>query len=313
MKRSDARDWASQREAALLERRYFPQREAARHTVCEAIERYEREVMPQKRPGSIIVQRSKLQWWKTRLGAYALDAVTSVMLLDARTVLAETLAPSTVNDYFSVISHIFTKAVREWQWLQVSPLQYLSKLKEPKGRVRYLSEDELTHLLGACRESRSPHLFLAVVVALGTGARKNEVLSLRWADIDFTRALVAFRITKNGEARQIPLTQHVLVHLRQRAAESSSLYVFPGRSTGHARCLWDSWAVARQRAGLVGFRFHDLRHTAASYLAMSGANLAEIAEVLGHRNIQQTMIYTHLTMTHTRGVVERMNRAVFGE
>jgi integrase len=154
------------------------------------------------------------------------------MLLDARTALAETLAPSTVNDYFSVISQIFTKAVREWQWLQVSPLQYLSKLKEPRGRVRYLSEDELTRLLGACRESRSPHLFLVVIFALSTGARRNELLSLTWADIDFTRVLITFRETKNGEDRSVPLSQHALVHMRQHAAGSSSPYVFPRAQGG---------------------------------------------------------------------------------
>ena len=75
----------------------------------------------------------------------------------------------------------------------------------------------------------------------------------------------------------------------------------------------EAWTFAVQRAGITNFRFHDLRHSAASYLAMGGASLAEIAEVLGHKTLQMTKRYTHLTESHTRGVVERMNQAIFGK
>jgi integrase len=86
-----------------------------------------------------------------------------------------------------------------------------------------------------------------------------------------------------------------------------------GRKAAHARSLWDSWSVARRRAALVNFRFHDLRHTAASYLAMTGASLLDISRILGHNSLRMTERYAHLSEAYTRGVVERMNRAVFGE
>jgi integrase len=89
--------------------------------------------------------------------------------------------------------------------------------------------------------------------------------------------------------------------------------VFPDATGKRALGIREAFEGAVERAGIADFRFHDLRHTAASYLAMSGANLAEIAEVLGHKPLAMVKRYAHLSEAHTRGVVERMNRAVFGE
>ena len=89
--------------------------------------------------------------------------------------------------------------------------------------------------------------------------------------------------------------------------------VFPDPTGTRPADIRAAWQDAVRRAGIENFRFHDLRHSAASYLAMNGASLLEIAEVLGHKTLAMVKRYAHLSEAHTRGVVERMNRAVFGE
>jgi integrase len=141
------------------------------------------------------------------------------------------------------------------------------------------------------------------------------LLGLHWPDVDLKRATLTFQETKNGERRAVPLTGPALALMHQHAKvrRLDTVLVFPDATGKRPVGIREAWEYAVKQAGIVDFRFHDLRHTAASYLAMSGASLAEIAEVLGHKTLAMVKRYAHLSEAHTRGVVERMNRAVFGE
>jgi integrase len=187
------------------------------------------------------------------------------------------------------------------------------KPKEPRGRVRFLSDDERQRLLKACQASTSQHLYHVVVLALSTGARKMELLSLTWRNVDLKRGTIALQDTKNGERRTLPLTGLALTMMHQQVQQGDSLLVFPSPDGTKPLDIRTAWKTAIRRAGIEDFRFHDLRHSAASYLAMSGASLVEIAEILGHKTLQMTKRYAHLSESHTRNVVARMNAAVFGE
>ena len=148
--------------------------------------------------------------------------------------------------------------------------------------------------------SRNSSLYTIVVLALSTGARRGELLSLHWSDVDLTREMLTFRKTKNGETRAVPLTGYALDVLSQRAQSRrrDTTLVFPNSTGTRPMSIREAFEYAVQRAGVMNFRFHDLRHSAASYLAMGGASLAEIAEVLGHKTLQMTKRYTHLTESH---------------
>src|SRR5262249_17709700 len=140
-------------------------------------------------------------------------------------------------------------------------------------------------------------------------------LTLRWPDVDLKRGTLTFHQTKNRERRTVPLTGQALTLMHQHAKVRGlhiSL-VFPDPTGTRPANIRSSWQGARRRAGIADCHFHDLRPSAASYLAMNGASLMEIAEVLGHKTLNMVKRYAHLSEAHTRGVVERMNKAVFGD
>jgi integrase len=317
-KLSEAKKWAQVNEGAVLEGRHFKTAETKRHTLADLIDRYVENVLPHKSRSSIYMQTLQLNWWKKQLGHYVLADITPALIAEYRDKLAygnETpRANSTVNRYLAALSHAFTVAVREWGWLDDSLMIKVRKPKEPRGRIRFLSDEERQGLLQTCKVSRNPYLYTVVVLALSTGARKGELLHLTWADVDLKRGMLTFRKTKNGETRAVPLTGYALDGLAQHAKirRRDISLVFPNNTGTRPLGIRDAFEGAVKRAGITNFHFHDLRHSAASYLAMNGASLMEIAEVLGHKTLSMVKRYAHLSEAHTAGVVARMNQAIFG-
>ena len=313
-RKSDADRWARETEADMSRRRYFPQHEAERHTLAELVDR-QLETVRMDRPHDHERQRVILGWWKEKLGAYTLATLTPDLIGRHRDWLQtkEGMSPGTVNRYLSALSKAFTNAVKEWHWLPDNPLARVSKKTEPRGRVRYLSDEERAALLEACRASSEyKPLYLIVLFALTTGMRRGELLGLRWQDIDLERRVAVLHNTKNGDRRSVPIVQEVAEllgeHGRVRRLDNDLVFA----SDGSDPVWFDKfWYRALKEAKIKNFRFHDLRHTAASYLAMSGATTAEIAAVLGHRTLQMVKRYAHLSDQHTGQVVERMTRKYF--
>ena len=314
---TDARNWAQITEAAILEGRYFKTSASKRHTLAEMVDRYLREVLPRKSASSIYMQTQQLRWWKAHLGHHVLADVTPALIAEYRDKLASEddtcRSNATVRRYLAALSHAFTTAVKEWGWIDHSPLRNVSKPKEPRGRVRFLSDQERERLLDACRESENRYIYPVVVLALSTGARKMEILRLTWNDIDFRRQVITLQETKNGERRVLPLTGHALAVLscHAKVRRTDSHFIFPSRNGKQSFDIRRAWEAALRKAGVPDFRFHDLRHSAASYLAMNGASLAEISEVLGHKTLAMVKRYAHLSDVHTAGVVSRMNKKIF--
>jgi integrase len=130
--------------------------------------------------------------------------------------------------------------------------------------------------------------------------------------VDLDRAQLMLRDTKNGERRSIPLASHPLNRLQARRERlPQSEWVFPNRRSTRRVDVAKAWKLAVVRAGLVDFRFHDLRHTTASYLAMQGCTSLQIAEILGHRTLQMVKRYSHLSVDHSRSSLETLNGVLF--
>jgi integrase len=253
-------------EGAVLEGRHFHTTEAKRHTLTDLIERYSREVLPHKRASTVPDQARQLRWWQTHLGHYLLADITPALVSEHRNILTQGRANATVVRYLAVLSHAFTIAVREWQWCADNPVRKITKPKEPRGRVRFLSEDERQRLLGACQISRNSSLYTIVILALSTGARRGELLSLHWSDVDLKRGMLTFRETKNGETRTVPLTGYALDVLNPsyQTTQTHTTLVFPDSTGRRPVGIREAFEYAVKRAGITNFRFHDLRHSVAS-------------------------------------------------
>ncbi len=317
-RKKEALRWAQATEAALRERRYFKGAGAERRTVGDLIARYLAEVLPAKRSGRS--QRAQLVWWQQALGDLVVADLTPALVADCRDRLAKGCTPSgrpasaaTQVRYLAALSHAFTVAIREWGWLDQNPVRNVRRPQEPGGRVRFLSDEERRALLAACRRSPHPFLYPLVVLALATGARQGELLGLRWGDIDLARGVARLARTKNGEARALPLSAHALAVLGECAARPAGAagLVFPSRHGRTPASIRKPWEQALKEAGIERFRFHDLRHSCASYLAMNGATLTDIAAVLGHKTLAMVKRYAHLSDEHVGQVVARMNAAIF--
>jgi integrase len=217
----------------------------------------------------------------------------------------------TVRNDLTVLRHLLRLAQRKWNYLDRVPEIELPKA--PPGRTRYLTEGEIKKLLTACAESRNPHLTAIVTLALNTGMRKNEILDLTWERVELDKDLgfnarITLYETKNGEPRGVPLNTAA-------GAALSELEPDPAKREGRVfkRKDGSDWGQIRTgfekavvRAGLSDFRFHDLRHTAASHLAMRGRPLKEIQEILGHKSFSMTLRYAHLSPRHLRTAVESL-------
>lgn len=318
---TDARVWANDIESDIRHGRHFKVSEAKRHTLVELIDRYRKGVLPKKKDAA--QQARQLTWWQNRLGSKLLSDLDAPILAEQRDILAagtdqtpaKPRSQATVNRYLAALSHVFTTAVMEYRWMMENPLRRVKRGTESSGRVRFLSDGERERLLAACRESTNPDLYLAVVLSLATGARRMEILGLRWPQVDLTRNVITLLVTKNGERRVLPIGDSVreLLAARAKVRRIDSDFVFPGRSATRPAQLRHAWTAALQAADVVDFHWHDLRHSAASYLAMNGASLQEIAAVLGHKTLAMVKRYSHLSEPHTANVVNRMNRAIFGQ
>ena len=202
--------------------------------------------------------------------------------------------PATINREIAFLKGLYRK-FNEWQYLKFNPMKEIRFLKEPPGRVRYLEEDELKRLFSAL-ENFPLHFKAIVLLALYTGLRKGEILSLKWGDIDFNNEIITVTQTKNNERRVIPLNHQVIKILKKLPIDLRSRYVFVNPHTGKPFVdVNRQWYKLLKIAGIEDFRFHDLRHTFASYLAMSGESPLVIKELLGHKSLAMTQKYSHLS------------------
>ena len=317
---TDAKRWAAETETRIREGRYFQHAEAKRHTLADLVDRYIAETLPTSKVRGKRERALLLRRWRDRLGHITLADLTGPTINEARsamlgriTRLGRPVSAGAINRELMALSSMLTTAINDYGWLDDSPMRKLSRLTEPRGRVRFLSDTEREALLRECK-AHSAALHAVVVCALATGARRGELLGLRWPDVDMQRSLVTFHQTKNGERRTVPivgLARNLLAsHGKVRRLDTD--LVFPG-DTGKPLEVGKMFRDACERAGVTDFRFHDLRHSTASYIAMNGGTLAEIAEVLGHKTLAMVKRYAHLTEGHTRSVLERMTTAAFGQ
>ena len=214
----------------------------------------------------------------------------------------KSLTPRTIDIRISRLKRLFSLCV-DWGLLENNKMTRVKLLRRDDKRERYLSAEEETRLLDNASEELSP----VIRFALNTGMRRGEILGLRWSDINFDSGVITIPATrsKGRKERHIPLNSMSLEVLRGMPTRSINrgALVF-ANSKGN---IWDRlkkhWEIARKKAGLDDFRFHDLRHTFASRLVMRGVDLTSIQKLLGHQDYETTLRYAHLSPNRLKEAV----------
>ena len=197
---------------------------------------------------------------------------------------------ATVNRAVTSLKTMLNRAVINKD-LRKNPILEIKNYTGETQRIRYLEKEELERLLKEC----PAHTRNVVVFAINTGMRKSEMFNLTWSAVDFENEIMFIHKTKNKERRVVPMTQPVKVLLMNLKEHSKSEYVFANKKGIKLNSVRKSFVNAVKRAEIKDFRFHDLRHTFASYLAMEGVGLHVIGQLLGHKRIDMTMRYSHIS------------------
>jgi integrase len=235
-------------------------------------------------------------WWINKYAAERVLDFGVLRLHEARKKLQPGHANATVNRYLSQMRTC-------WNWGRATGLVPTERawpsrlmLTEPRGRTRFLSDDEVTSLLKAAEAD--PVLRAAIIVSVSSGLRQGELLQLTWADIDLDAGTVLIRESKNDEMRSVHLTATAVEELKglRKRPVASITHPFVNAAGKPLRKSWLEvrWRKIRTAAGLADFRWHDLRHSCASILLQNGATLAQIGGVLGHKSPSMSLRYSHL-------------------
>jgi integrase len=270
-------------------------------SLVEAIDRYVAEKARKKATAEMA--RVLRHVWLPALGAetpisdITADRIASWKATRMSAVSRQTkqlLSLASVNRPLALLRAVLRTAHREWGVLETVPF---IKTEREKERLRWLKPEEAIRLLDAARESRNLDLADLIEFSLFTGLRQSEALGLTWDRVDRSRGVIVIEETKNGEAREVPLNAHADAVLVRRSSSTNEGLVF-GSSN------WDSfrtaWETVLRRAKITNFRWHDLRHTCASWMVQAGRPLQEVKDFLGHKTLAVTLRYAHLAPENLR-------------
>ncbi len=295
--REAAKDWAEDQARQLREhrRRGEPSSDLTQMSLSELIQEYLDDPETQKLSSFDGYDRL-LSWWKDCYGAERVLEIGARTLRKARSDLLVGREPATVNRYLAALRSC-------WNWgraTETIPLRLVwpprLMLQEPRGRVRFLSDEEMDRLLKAAH-AYSMAMYVAILFSIATGVRMSELRRCRWSDVELDKQQVRILLAKNGEARGGYLPPTVIPALRLlKRSQLVGLHVITDNNGQAVSKGWIEfrWKRIRREALLHDFRWHDLRHSCASLLAQNGSNLLEIGSVLGHRSPASTKRYAHL-------------------
>jgi integrase len=237
-----------------------------------------------------------------------LDITESLVKADLKS-YAKGRAPATVNRRKAAWSALFKFAIDE-EYVAVNPAKGIASREENNQRIRFLDDDERKALLAACDKSDWPLLKLLVTLAMTTGARLGELQSLCWEGIDLKKRTATLAITKNGDPRVLVFPAPAITALMPHRKTKGLVF---GRADGKKPlCFRKHWDKALKEAGLIAFRFHDLRHDAATSLINADTDLYTVGQILGHRSQQSTARYAHLSIRTKQAAADKAMAEVFG-
>jgi integrase len=283
-------------------------------TFKDLADKYIEEHLPKKRASSAKTDKEAID--KVLLPALGRHKVADITFDDVNKIhrrITERGKPYRANRVVALLSKMFALAVKN-RWLADNPAKGIERNQEKK-RARYLTDDELTRLTGALAAHPDQRVANAIRLLLLTGARRGEVLSMTWGQINFEKGIWTKpgATTKQKTEHVVPLSPPAVLLLSTMRQGSTSDYVFPSRDgTGHRVDLKKPWPAICKAAGINGLRVHDLRHSYASFLVSAGLSLPVIGALLGHTQPQTTARYAHLHDDPLRKATERVGALIEG-
>lgn len=328
---SDAKLWANELETQMKKGKYIEEYEPTKHTLNELIDRYIETELPKRNKLDHRKYKMHLEWWKNQIGCYFLSKVTPALLSECKQKLITEKSPkpihgnttrseATANRYMASLSIVLSIASKEWGWMESNPMLKVRKFTEKPKQDRYLMPDEIEKLLHACNifelsnENYNKETYIFVLIALSTGARYSEIHNLRWQNVDFKNKQFYFLNTKNGENRGVPMASTIYEELKkfQKVRNIKSDYLFTTKDGKKLIDMRTRFYKVLEVSG-INCRFHDLRHTVASHIAMNGGSLLDIAAVTGHKTMQMVKRYSHLTKNHTAELLQNTTNEMFSK
>jgi integrase len=293
----------SVRMTQVLENRYFPaSRVLGRMAFNEFAQMYIDRVVPLMK--SARTERNRVASWVNIFGARPLGQITRAEIENWRRERIATRKPATINRDLSRLRRMLNVAV-EWELLEKSPIKGMKFLRENNARMRYLTIEECERLIKSCI---APHIRAIVTVALHSGMRLGEILNLRWQDLDFSSRFIFIRESKNGSGRPVPLDATLTALFLSYPHRPGTDLIFASARGTKLTDIHVGFKNACRRAGIVDLRFHDLRHAYASLFVSSGGDIFVLRSLLGHRGIQMTTRYAHLSPAYQLATVARMDK-----
>ncbi len=273
--------------------------EKPERTWIEAVMRWLAESQHKR---SLEDDKGHLRWIDKHLKKYYLSQISRDVLDKlAEKKLAEGVKPATVNRMLEVIRAILRKAEREWEWLDRAPI--IRMLKEDTRRIRWLTPEEAKRLI----QELPSHLADLATFSLATGLRQSNVTGLEWRDVDLIKrhALIHPDQAKTKKAIPVPLNEAAIAVIRKQLGKHQQ-FVFSYRGKPIIQCNTKAWKKGLKRAEIENFRWHDLRHTWASWHVQNGTSLQELQQLGGWTNFEMVLRYAHLSSDHLKIAAERV-------
>lgn len=323
----DAEDWARRAEDEMVRGAYIQRAPADRLTVADALKRYLAEVTPTKRPNSQVSDHNRSKILIEHMGKYSLAALTPEIAArfrdmrlageDRKDAKGKPIprANDTVRLDLALLGHLFTIAIKEWGiGLPSNPVMNIRRPAPGPGRNRRLSPEEEKRLLAAIDAHSNPMLRWIVRIALETGMRASEIVTLRRMQVDLKRRVVRLLETKNTSPRTVPLSMGAVelfrdaLNLQIRPIDSDLIFFGEPGHDGKRRPYQFNpvWLNVKREQGLADVRFHDLRHEAISRFVEAGFSDQEVSAISGHKSMQMLKRYTHLRAEDLVGRLDQM-------
>ena len=294
-----AEEVIAKRKVQILEGRYFDIKKNFQIPIDEIAEDFLKYSKNNKKSygRDIILVDNLLDFFRNK----RLNNITPILIeqYKGKRLNEDGMMPATVNREIACLKCIFNWAIKNGK-ADVNPMKQVKLLKENNTRLRFLSQEEIIQLKNNCSERIRP----IVETALMTGMRRGEILNLKWEDVNFQQGIIVIKNSKSGKLREIPICSALRKVMEQYSNASTGEYVFCSELGQPYRNFYTGFQRIVKKAGIEDFSFHDLRHTAASYLIMLGIDIVTVKEILGHSSINMTLRYAHLSPLHKREAME---------